>query len=80
MFVPPHIAPTHQATLADCRQNKRAAVLSLRGTNIDMLQWPAMLIKYMLIEIQWQLEFHSKLGGGEGRRGGDLGSPQECKT
>lgn len=29
-----------------------AAVLSVRGINIDMLQWPSMLIKYMLIEIQ----------------------------
>lgn len=28
------------------------AVLSLRGINIDMLQWPSMLIKYVLIEIQ----------------------------
>lgn len=37
---------------ADCWQNKRAAVSPVRGTNIDMLQWPAMLIKYMLIEIQ----------------------------
>lgn len=57
-----HVVSTHQASPADCGQNKRAAVLSVRGINIDMLQWPSMLIKYMLIEIQWQLEFHSEQG------------------
>lgn len=41
-----------QVSPADSGQNKRIAVSSARGINIDMLQWPGMLIKYMLIEIQ----------------------------
>lgn len=40
-----------------------------------------MLIKYMLIEIQWQLEFHSELRGcAEGVVAGVFSLPQECKT
>lgn len=63
---------SRQASSADWGQNKRAAVSSAEGINIDMLQWPSMLIKYMLIEIQWQLDFHSEQGISL--------LPQECKT
>lgn len=66
---------------ADCWQSKRTAVSPVRGTNIDMLQWPTMLIKYMLIEIQWQLEFRRELRGCvEGLVAGVFSLPQECKT
>lgn len=52
MFFARTVESTRRASAADCGQSKRAAVSSVRGINIDMLQWPSMLIKYMLIEIQ----------------------------